>query len=438
LESVISGVIWKGIVKQESISELLIDADTTDEELIVKLTIASYDSEFKEYYQNKKLNTVTGIQYNSDVLTLNPGVTYRYWFGGNTISTFRLENIQLYVLLMQIFPNVPLDMEYSLQSILVSRRGFLAQRNEQGNNNYVWIKLGFERIQDTSETCYGFLEKICNVMGWDFYSYNGRLRVENRCKQTTTTKVISANDFKNLSIKKDKAEKTYKHLIIPDGGIVASLDHPFRTHIERYRTRIVQKLYKEYGVNHFEKFWSGVPAQTNGYSFIRYDMQDTEIYRMVIKTVGVQGYDNFLDRFVTLNIDDLLSINGGDMGNYMVAFKPSNNANFLYESGVTPVLSDSEFAFSGNYANCLFTVEDNRVITYDDYCKTDLYFNNFAPLLSSKAITLRLIGELNELILDYTQIEITDDVNLNGNYMIDKFKADIETDTTKLELIKLQ
>lgn len=427
---------WKGVLKQDSIDELIDDAKANNEIEIIKLTIAGFDVEFKEYFSNKKLRDVN-IFWNSHTPGLTPGVVYKYFLGGGSYQFYNFESVQFFWLCEQIF-GVGVRVEYSFYNYYVSRRGFLVRRPEQGDNNFVYIKCGFDRIKDTEETCWGWLEKTCNAKGWDFYFWDGYLKIENRYKEGTTSRTLSTNDFETYTIKKDKAEKSYKDIIIPDGELIITGEGGSdRKKYEGARVRYISNNRRYTDSNHFTSLKENNSTGTLwGHYYTRFYNSDADYYRLA--TVYYMIFTIFSDYKTLLN-NGYLSISAGSTGNKMVAYNEKGGFNYLYEHGVSQPIGteDDEFAYSGNYGNCLFRVENNKVITYNDECKTDIFYQNFAPLMYSKAIPNRLIGKYNYSISDYSKIDVVDGGEANGSYMIDKFRRDLNNESTELELIKL-
>lgn len=426
-------VEWVGLLRQSSIEELIEDAEENEDLEAIKVNVASFDVEFKEYFSNKKLSEVT-IQWNTHTLGLNPMVVYKYFMGGSNYQYFNFESQQLFRVLEQIF-GIGIEVESSFYNYNVSRRSFLVRRDAQGVSNFVYIKTGFERIQDTEETCWGFLEKLCNSRGWDFYFMNENLRVENRYKQNTARQTLSINDFKDVTIKKDKAERTFKNIFIYDGEIVITgTGGSDRKKYEGQRLRYLGGNYRYGESNHFSVLRSNFkPALLPGHLYTRFYNNENDNIRLVTYL-----YETLVSEYAYTTLSDYLSINAGSTGNYMTAYNEEGGYNYLYEKG-SDVLGGGgdEFAYSGNYGNCVFRIENNKVITYQDDSKSNLFLQNFFPLLSSKVITNRLVGEVTCDIKDYQEIDIVDGGAANGLYMIDSFDRDLEKETTELELIKL-
>ena len=447
-------VIWKGIIKQEGIKKTF--STGNDNEVLSVLAIG-WESEFKEYFSNKELPewSSSTYQFPFQIWQTAPGGTADW----ETIYG------RSFMYFLSSITGQQIDYESDLGDWNISRNAFL---HNKGSYKNWFIKSGYLRMW-TEESIYGFMEKVCNAMGWVWYMYllSGYdtvwgLTIKKRGGATgLSTLAIPYSDFISWSVEKNDKIVTYDYIIVLDGHFIGgnqgfpegySVPEVGFDHRGERMAVISDKISTENRTNHWQIIdgTAGVGdpiigsggydlERRYGYKFAKYAGETDEYFNIKVHTRGTTAANSTTIGY-SLPKERILFVNGGDSKNFYTGCYMDNTSNFLWEPGLvgTP-MTDAMLLWKGNHGSMMFQQSGYDLINYQTYTQTDEFANNFRPFLDSRKnqkVTIRVKQVITDP-LQYVTVSGTtkEPFKIRGNkWAIVGMETDLLNDITELNL----
>lgn len=399
-------LVFKGIVNQDSIEE---NFDTSSNSEQIKFQSLGMLKEFKNYYSNQPLTIPTTLQLNGEMLLTN--------------------------LLSELFnsPEVNIIYDNDIAEYYVTLNGGLQKLNST-TTNFRLRKCGYERIVTNGENRWDFLRKLCNAMGWIFYSFNNNFYLRNRSTEIVTSTTLDYNDFIEYTALKTNPT-FYDAIIIYDGQFFGGNDAGFGDIRRGTGLYIFTKIGDE--AKNDIPFHQMTGSSGLGFAGGRwqkvYSSDDSSFTYQIVQDTN-NGYGAVKYK---LDKDNILFLDAGDTGQHGWVFDTSNGANWpcdSFEIGEGHI-REYDVAYTGNYGGCLFKKGDKWQMYYD-YAKSNAFANNFLKYSQDNAsnkIKVRCIGiEINPLV-KYT---IINNSELEGEWTINSIEYDFKAEETSMELQK--
>ena len=442
-------LVWQGIVYQEGIKE---DFTNDDGNKVLSVLCLGWESEFKEYFSNKPLpiwNDGWQPQW------LSPEAFYYTAPGG--VAGWQFQRGTKFIELLSNVINSPLTIQSGISAWYISKNGWL--HNKPSSEYFNWfVKSGYDRMW-TEESVYGFMEKSCNAMGWQWFfglditgNYNPIIKKRGGADGLSTYS-ISYEDFIRWEVTKHPKIITYDYVIILDGNFVGgnqgfpdgySVPEVGADHRGERMAVVSDKLGIDNNTNHWNSITGTAGSggyelnRSSGYVFSKYAGETDEDFNIIVYT------EDGANKAHTLPKSKILFVNGGDSGSFYTGCYMDSTSNFLWETGLvgTP-MTDAMLLFKGCYGSMMFQQSGYNLINYQSYARTDEFKNNFRPFLNTRlnrSVTIRV----KDLIIDPLQyVTVTGYLKggraakpfLPGNkWAITSMETDLLNDITELQL----
>lgn len=453
-----STATWEGLVNHESISLEQSPSDDSDQ---ISITALSFEKEFKSYFQGKPLPSSTEM--------FNSGTN---GFGGVGTQIRVTKRIDYAIPLL--FPNTSWNFTDYLSEWHIIKDAILYPKSYVygTDENYIFIKSSYERIVSNGENCYDFFRRLCNAMGWVFYYKDGQFQVKDRSTDIPTLTTLDVNEIIDNTISKYRETEVFDHVLILDGTIdggdgtggniggITEAEQPYQMRGARFQI-LSDKNPEEIRIGTWWQNMTGflLNVFNIGDKFLRYFNEDTTTFNLAFHTkTGQNGLVPIweLDKRGASK-QDMLVIDAGDTGNLMWLYQ-TVTANGYSAGWLAPHSADVEspnpdnswggsyqhyrVRFKGNYGNCLCKVDTTGegfcYYTYQDYVKTDLFYDNFKKFFSSKT-TRKINIKYNDVITNPVQVFNfeNDTENLySGTWVINNMKINFIDEVTSFELQK--
>lgn len=307
----------------------------------------------------------------------------------------------------------------------------------------IFIKNSYERLVTQGMSCFEFLEKLSNSMGWNYSFVQDKLIIKNMDSRDIPIEEISYNNFIKYNVSKKSFRKLFKNVVIPDGAIICGSEvNPYDGLADKISGERIHLL--SINENEIQTMWFVNAAGSGG---VRYSLwSDTGIYfykevttdddadkKITWQKLYADTVFSYTTEDTDIYLDDLLIIDGGVNSNaYMVdCYNGDNGENLTAHI-------DYNMAYTGNLGNIIIQLDENNYLveTYLSYCKRVQFRNNFSKYLkSSQNVVLKI--EYSGLLTDpYKIFQITDNTELNGLWYLTKLKINLLENKTNLTLIK--
>jgi len=436
-------LVWQGIVYQEGIKE---NFTQDNDNKTLEVLCLGWETEFKEYYSNKALPYYGLGTWSYQMPYTPPGGIFQW---------LSIKGKPITMLLGEIMP-ITMNFQSGLSSWFVADYGFLFI--SLSTEKQWLVKEGYQRIA-SQETCYGFLEKICNAMGWVwFFSVvNGEysLTIKQRGVSSGLAQLtIPYEDFIRWEVTKHPKIVTYDYVIILDGTFLGgNLGFPEGYSIPEigfdHRGERMAIITDKLNVTNESRHWSYMEGEAGsedyvlkrnvGYKFSKYAGETDDNFNISVHTRGSTVANSTIETY-TLPKDKILFVNGGDAGQYFTGCYMDNTSNFLWETGLDWLpMTHPMLLFKGCYGSMLFQHVGGLVSnTWTQLAQTDEWKNNFRPFLNSR-LNRQVTIRVKDLITDPLQyIEVTGyngEPFASGNkWAITSMETDLLNDITELQL----
>jgi len=448
-----STATWEGLINHESIS---LEQSPSDDSDMISVTALSFEKEFKQFFQGKPLPSSTEM--------FSSG-TNGFTMGNNGRTVKRIS----YTIPL-LFPNTYWNFTDHLDDWFIIKDAILYPKSSDygTSDNYIFIKSSYERIVRNGENCYDFLRRICNAMGWVFYYYGGQFQVKDRSTDIPTLTTLDVEEILDNTVSKYKETEVFEHVLILDGTIdggdgtggniggITEAEQPYQMRGARMQI-LSDKNPEEIRIGTWWQNLTGflLNVFNIGDTFLRYFNETGDTFNLAFHTKDSSTVWSLIKRGVSKQ--DMLVIDAGDTGNemwlYQVADGSGYNAGWLapHSADVESPNPDNSWGgsyqhyrvrFKGNYGSALCKVSTNDagfcLYTYQDYVKTDLFYDNFKKFFSSKT-TRKINIKYNSVITNPVQIfEFENDTeNLySGQWVINNLKINFLDEVTTMELQK--
>jgi len=436
-------LIWQGVIYQEGIEKTF--SDTNDNEVLSILALG-WETEFKEYFSNKPLpiwNTNEWANWYS------PEAFY-YTAPGGTAGWETQKGRTFwgwFSVLINGFVSVPTN----LQNWYASKNGWL---HNKGSYQNWFVKSGYDRMW-TEESIYGFMEKVCNAMGWHWFfrtdavgQYSFTVKSRGGAVGLSTYS-IPYEDFMRWQVTKHPKIITYDHVIILDGNFVGgNLGFPEGYSVpqvgEEHRGERMIIISDKLGVENYSNHWDNIDGtagsggyvlqRNSGYLFCKYAGETDEDFNIIVYTKDGTTKNHSLPK------SKILFANGGDSGQfYTGCYVGSNTSNFLWETGLvgTPMTHEM-LLFKGCYGSMMFQVSGTNLTNYQSYARTTEFKNNFRPFLNTRlnrSVTIRVKDLITDPLQYITVTGYNEEPFAAGNkWAITSMETDLLNDITELNL----
>lgn len=369
----------------------------------------------------------------SFILTPSTG----YLSGGYSLNIDYNHRTLFYNLLSELL-NIDIELDNDLMTHYVTKDCILKNENTY-QHNYKLFKSSYERAYSSGESVWGFIKGICNARGYIPFIENGVFKINNRSIIDSAKKItLDYNKIiPNLVFTKEDKKITYEAIIIYDGEWYGGDGAGFGD--IRRATSLYLFTNKIDNPNHNTPF-AGMTASKVYFPYNRWfkilssDVNETKItvYEDITNDYGAVTY--------TLNTKKILFINGGDTKEFGWVFDNSANVNRPHTRSGDTGIGNDDIYFKGNYGNCLFKYENEKIFTYEDYMLSDLALNNFSRFLNStnvrKANFSYKMAKFNPLFyIDFANVP---DNSLNGDWKINDMEMNIENNIIELNIQQKQ
>jgi len=300
-------------------------------------------------------------------------------------------------------------------------------------------------------------------MGWVFYYQDGAFQIRDRSTDIPTLTTLDVNEILDETVSKYKETNTFSHILILDGVIdggngtggnisgITEAEQPYQ--MRGARMQMISD--KNPDSIRIGTWWQSL----NGFllnvfnvndTFLRYFNENETTFNLAFHTkTGMAG----LSPIWTLerrgcDKSDMLVIDAGTTGNEMWLYDVSNGNNSPHTRDAESPAPENQWTnnrirYSGNYGSALvriITASSGSVIsyTYQDYVKTDLFYDNFQKFFTAKT-TRKINIKYNDVITDPVQVFqfMNDSEGLYiGQWVINNMKINFIDETTEFELQK--
>ena len=432
-------LVWQGIVYQEGIKE---DFTNDDGNKVLSVLCLGWESEFKEYFSNKPLPVWSSQTW------LSP-VPFYYTAPGSTAGWETQQGRNFFSIVNSLISDNA-TVQGDIVNWIVSKNGWL--HNDSTYLNW-FIKSGYDRMW-TEESVYGFIEKMCNAMGWQWFfatksTGEYALHIKKRGGAVgLSTYEIAYEDFIRWEVTKHPRIVTYDYVIVLDGtfvggnnGFPEGYSVPEVGEDHRYERMII--VSDKLGIENYSNHWNSVTGtagsgsytlnRSSGYSFCKYAGETDDDFNIIIYTKNGTAKNHSLPK------SKILFVNGGDSGQYYTGCYMDNTSNFLWETGLvgTPMAHEM-LLFKGCYGSMMFQSSGTNLTNYQSYARTTEFKNNFRPFLNTRlnrSVTIRVKDLITDPLQYVTVTGYNDEPFAAGNkWAIISMETDLLNDITELQL----
>lgn len=426
---IFTSIISKDNVKMPSVEEKIINVQST-----------AYELEFRSWFQEKKLFSLTGW---------TPEFSLNGFYGQPLTSVLT----QLFG--SDFIQQIVLDSDIS--EWRVAQRGYFYLPITDFVDSQMDILSGYDSFVYQQLSCFEYLNSLCKCMGWKWFFYLGRLYVKNLYAVQGDIIEIDYNSLGRDGVIETGIENTFLNLkignVILDNGywnggseslVYFQWGVPQRnTDIGGTRKVIYSKDFyinqsvplSKYVLRAFgddEGYAGAVPPPTN---FLQYKDDNLNQYRfnnILVEEINQEPLSNLtvyaqnttLKIEVACNTERTMRI---DRAN--VRFNGNGIYNGNYEADANdPFITDSDTQYTGNVGAMLYKYEPSisKWVSYQWYVKeSEQFVNNFSTYLGSDLLQLFTIrgdgiqySPLNRYrVINYPYINNLDDKVLSMQFL---------------------
>ena len=446
-----NNLIFKGVVYPDGLNW----SDPEDDNIhdpgrTLNIDVAGFEREFAEYFSSKKLPA--GNDFSWDTL-----------FTDNA-ETVKAKNFQM--LLTEMFSGVAISMSLNLAEWMIAYDATFQYASFRG---LYFPPVGYVQIQrdGSCDSCYDFLQKICNGMGWTFrFIYNNNipsLKITDRSLSNSfPVLTVSAEKIIGInSVSADSYQAQHKYIIIAPCVDLTGGDSAFySTSPNLYDNKqlkgdhdIIISKDNIFNLNSFHfssvSVFGSAPlyriTRNTGISNFKYRDQ-TEFEKKYTN----QTWNGSIYTFEFINIakSDLLSLDCGHntRDKRRVNFYNKNVSAF---SDPFPTPDEHDLIFSGCFASALFKYQaiQNQIVkeayTYyilsRSYVNSSTFLNNMRALFNTYTKMFIEIS-VKEVILEpifFLSLIGHDISELNRTYLPLAVSVNLFNETTNLKLMSL-
>lgn len=427
---IFTSIISKDNVKMPSVEEKIINVQST-----------AYELEFRSWFQEKKLFSLTGW---------TPEFSLNGFYGQPLTSV-----------LTQLFGNdfiqqIVLDSDIS--EWRVAQRGYFYLPITDFVDSQMDILSGYDSFVYQQLSCFEYLNSLCKCMGWKWFFYLGKLYIKNLYATQGEIIDIDYNSLGRNGVMETGIENTFLNLKIEnvildngsyEGGSDSLLYYPYGVPQRYYylgggRRIIYSKSYYNNLSLPFEKaslanfpegrkgYVRNVPPTTN---FLKFKDENLGFYRfdnILVQVIGQEPLSNLVTYGETKTLKIEVAVNSErtrriDREN--VRFNGNGIDNGIFDANRDdPFITESDLQFTGNVGAMLYKYNStlNKYVTYQWYVRYSQQFkDNFSTYLGSDLLQLFTIrgdgiqySPLNRYrIINYPYINNLDDKVLSMQFL---------------------
>ncbi len=318
-----------------------------------------------------------------------------------------------------------------------------------------FVRSGYKRWYEEGLTVYQFLDYLCKSFGWEweliFFLENPAsyaIRIKNRSDFTLPVLYLPFSKRIESAIQNTSAGAV-KHIIIPDGQLRG---FNYRTGLGQEMGVRFKMISNSAKVNNHTNFFETFSGQAGIGDNCNYSMQSSNLFRSTLKEkedseryhygerwLTAQTWDDYaVERFSVL-LNETLIVDAGTQTKMRTVVDPPTTKNY-------PALDYGEslwdIVYSGNVgACCVVRAMDNSnfITDYHEYCKTDQFKNNYAPLLgggSGKTIPYETAGIYTDPNVKVKFTETDDPFYRDGEFALNSLDTDYENNVSKFTLTR--
>lgn len=407
------GLIFSSIISKDNVSLSIVE----DRDIDIQST--AYELEFKEWYSNVKLSSLTGWQSPLFV---------------GTVPLFKFESLSITDILEKLFYSSFLQdilLENNLGLWHAVRYPFFFVGESEFKDNQIDLLSGYDSFVHQQLSCYEYLNSLCKCMGWKWFFYLGKLYIRNLYATTGDIIEIDYEQLGERGVIESGIENTFLNLKIDNviidngnlsGGTDSTINFPwgspqknfylggdrkvvFSRDLDYPNLMLTQKKYRLVGTTGSSGFgYAGVvPPSSN---MLRYKDEEFEMYRfdnIITEQLGQEPRSNLstflkgrtLEIKVACNTELVTRI---DMHNTRFTSTAGDMYWGQYATAAgAPVTSEEDLQFSGNVGSMLykFNTATNEYVTYQWYInESQEFIDNFSCYLGSDLLQLlRIKGD---------------------------------------------
>jgi hypothetical protein len=427
-------LVYRGIVNQESLEQ---NFNTSGTSKRISIQGLGFEKEFKNYYSNKPLLSISDIPYWYSL----DNILGHFTFNNNT---YYYKAISLRYLLQKLFENnfssIQLE-DQTWEKYQVVNYPYLGKPSTI-NNGYLHLKTGYDSFHNTGMSCYKFLECICNARGWVMFFNKDKLCIKNRSTENLILTDFDGNLLKSdYSILKTIPQLTFDNIVIFNGSIFGGDDSGCGTDMRGVRHQIITSTVCSRNTNPFNGIWQSSNKLWfgKGYKWQRAVGENTDSNGNILDNSWryqiyewLQDNGAFGRQNVWIDKEHTLFLDAGDPGVYKWGYSTSDGHQFPHLSGDDNDIQDDEVIYNGNAGSCIFSVEDNTFKTDDDYYNSKTFENNFQKYFSN-SIAINLKGKIKgELIDPLVLFNLINKPELSGLWSVNSFSVSLQKTETEI------
>ena len=381
------------------------------------------EKEWVEYFSNKSLEEVS---FNT---------SFNFPFPG-------LQTANLADVIRQNFTNsqYTINISSEIEEYSIVKNPYLYAPIETFTNNTLFFKTGYDSFRRANCSKFDWFNSVCISMGFVWGFYDGELFVRNRVDVTLPVHNIDYNrTFINHGIENTLLDKSVDNVIINDGQFfsnkaqlinlvpLGSDYYPF-VYLGGERRRVFSEanfattnvtpfLRIDFNISRYQVIFNNrtliyEKEISNSSKFTNWSLNESGVldafpypynYRNDA-TLNLTPYVLDLELGAGINLEFARRNIGGQIGN-----PPVNNIGYGNFYIIGDDYSDEEFYYTGHAGNSIYKYNSDSEMyeTYDDYCLTETFSNNFRKFLRTSEQTIIPV-ELGELITNpFQRINVT-------------------------------
>lgn len=391
-ELMFSSIISKDNVKMPSVEDKIISIQST-----------AYELEFRNWFQEKKLFSLTG---------------WNNAFGVNGFDAQPLPSVLSQLFTSDFLPEIILDDDIAEWE--VSKIGYLYLPLTQLFEERLDILSGYDSFVYQQLSCFEYLNSLCKCMGWKWFFYLGKLYIKNLYTVQGDIIEIDYNSLGRDGVIETGIENTFLNLKISSvildngswGGGSESLIY-FQWGVPQRNTDVGGTRKVVFSKDFYTNL--SLPAEKllfvpfeDDYGYARSTPPSTNVMRYKNDDLNRYAFDNFLIQTiaqeplsnlttysknttltieVACNTDRTMRI---DRAN--VRFNGNGIYNGNYEADANdPFITDSDTQYTGNVGAMLYKYNSDlgKYVTYQWYVRYSQQFvDNFSTYLGSDLLQL--------------------------------------------------
>lgn len=365
-----------------------------------------------------------------------------YLRGGSSGVNVKYNHRILFKDLLSQLINIPIVLDSEIEEHYVMRDCIL-KKIDTYSKNYFLVKTGYERITQTGEHVWGFIEKLCMSRGYISFVINGTFYIHNRSNTNSISeRVIDCNKLLSpLNLSKENKKGDYEAIMLYDGEFYGGAGAGFGDIRRGDRIYLFTEKIKNPKNNIPFALMSGsfgLQFWNNEWNKILTSEKERTRIGLYNDYQGGYGYE-----LQTIDTDKILFFDAGDTKEYGFVYDTANGNSRNHTRNGDVGIGNTVIYFKGNYGNCLVKFVNGKYYLYQDYMQSEMAENNFNSFLKSfnkRCLSLTVKEAIFNPLFYVKFTNIPDNLAyvLDGNWKNISMQVDLIHNTTNLELNKIK